>query len=73
MLQLLKSLVKRQSVLYRLPKFLLTALSPFAEDSLAALNKSAFADGSYPLTRRLFVVIKRDGRLDEQAVSLIQI
>jgi len=42
-------------------------VSPFAEDSLAALNKSAFADGSYPLTRRLFVVIKRDGRLDEQA------
>jgi len=42
-------------------------VSPFAGDSLAALNKSAFADGSYPLTRKLFVVIKRDGRLDEQA------
>ncbi len=42
-------------------------VSPFAGDSLTALNKSAFADGSYPLTRRLFVVIKRDGRLDEQA------
>ena len=42
-------------------------ISPFAGGSLAALNKSAFADGSYPLTRRLFVVIKRDGRLDEQA------
>lgn len=42
-------------------------VSPFAGDSLAAVNKSAFADGSYPLTRRLFVVIKRDGRLDEQA------
>lgn len=42
-------------------------VSPFAGDSLAAVNKSAFADGSYSLTRRLFVVIKRDGRLDEQA------
>jgi len=42
-------------------------ISPFGGGSVAALNKSAFADGSYPLTRRLFVVIKRDGRLDEQA------
>lgn len=39
-------------------------VSPFAD---AAVNKSAFADGSYPLTRRLFVIIKRDGRMDEQA------
>jgi len=46
------------------------SLHPFSVlsvNQLAALNKSAFADGSYPLTRRLFVVIKRDGRLDEQA------
>jgi len=42
-------------------------VSPFAGDSLATVNKSAFANGAYPLTRRLFVVIKRDGRLDEQA------
>lgn len=41
--------------------------SPFAEDSITAVNQDAFANGSYPLTRRLFVVIKRDGRLDEQA------
>lgn len=39
-------------------------VSPFAD---TAVNKSAFADGSYPLTRRLFVIIKRDGRMDEQA------
>jgi phosphate transport system substrate-binding protein len=31
------------------------------------INVSAFRDGSYPLTRRLFVVIRRDGTLDEQA------
>ena len=42
-------------------------VSPFAGDNLGAVNKSAFVDGSYFLTRRLFVVIKRDGRLDEQA------
>lgn len=41
-------------------------VSPFA-NGLAAVNKGAFTDGSYPLTRRLFVVIRRDGRLDEQA------
>ncbi len=42
-------------------------VSPVAADNLAVLNKSAFANSSYPLTRRLFVVIKRDGRPDEQA------
>lgn len=39
-------------------------VSPFTD---TAVNKSAFADGSYPLTRRLFVIIKRDGSMDEQA------
>lgn len=42
-------------------------ISPFAGNTLSTVNKNAFADGSYPLTRRLFTVIKRDGRLDEQA------
>jgi ABC-type phosphate transport system substrate-binding protein len=31
------------------------------------INAEAIRDGSYPLTRRLFVVIRRDGLLDEQA------
>jgi ABC-type phosphate transport system substrate-binding protein len=31
------------------------------------INVEAFQDGSYPLTRRLFVVTRRDGTLDEQA------
>ena len=40
---------------------------PFFTDANATiLNKTAFASGSYPLTRRLFVIIKQDGRLDEQ-------
>jgi len=42
-------------------------VSPCADSACAAINKTAFADGSYPITRRLFVIIKRDGRLDEQA------
>jgi ABC-type phosphate transport system substrate-binding protein len=31
------------------------------------VNKAAFLDGTYPLTRRLFVIIRHDGTLDEQA------
>jgi phosphate transport system substrate-binding protein len=31
------------------------------------INAEAFVDGTYPLTRRLFVVIRRDGTFDEQA------
>lgn len=31
------------------------------------VNAQAIWDGTYPLTRRLFVVIRRDGLLDEQA------
>jgi phosphate transport system substrate-binding protein len=31
------------------------------------INATAIRDGSYPLTRRLFVVVRRDGLLDEQA------
>jgi phosphate transport system substrate-binding protein len=31
------------------------------------VNKAAFKDGTYPFTRRLFVIIRQDGTLDEQA------
>lgn len=31
------------------------------------VNAKAFRDGTYPLTRRLFVMIRRDGSIDEQA------
>ncbi len=31
------------------------------------VNAKAFRDGTYPLTRRLFVVVRRDGSIDEQA------
>ncbi|MBP5975479.1 substrate-binding domain-containing protein [Brasilonema sp. CT11] len=31
------------------------------------LNMAAFRDGSYPITRYLYIIIRRDGRADEQA------
>lgn len=40
---------------------------PYLPGNLTAVNEAAIADGSYPITRRLFVIIRRDGRLDEQA------
>lgn len=42
-------------------------VSPCSDDACNAVNNNAFIDNSYPITRRLFVVLKRDGRLDEQA------
>lgn len=42
-------------------------VSPCADSTCAGINEKAFADASYPITRRLFVIIKRDGKLDEQA------
>ncbi len=40
-------------------------IAPFT--SSGEINASAFQDASYPLTRRLFVIIRRDGKADEQA------
>jgi phosphate transport system substrate-binding protein len=40
-------------------------VQPFTENK--QVNASAFQDGSYPMARRLFIVIRRDGSLDEQA------
>ncbi len=40
---------------------------PYFDADKTAVNKTAFANGSYPLARKLFVIIKRDGKLDEQA------
>jgi phosphate transport system substrate-binding protein len=31
------------------------------------LNKTAFQQGDYPITRRLFVIVKENGQIDEQA------
>lgn len=42
-------------------------IEPCTSEACTAINKASFSDGSYPLTRRLFVILKRDGKLDEQA------
>lgn len=42
-------------------------VSPCGDPACTTTDNKAFADGSYPITRRLFVIIKRDGKLDEQA------
>ncbi|MEM7792857.1 MAG: PstS family phosphate ABC transporter substrate-binding protein [Cyanobacteria bacterium P01_C01_bin.118] len=53
-----------------------TFVSPFADtwrtgqdclNQANTMNKSAFRNGDYPLTRRLFVVVKADGSTDEAA------
>jgi len=42
-------------------------VSPCGDSNCQTLNKTALTDNTYPITRRLFIVIKRDGQLDEQA------
>jgi phosphate transport system substrate-binding protein len=42
-------------------------VSPCGDASCTSANDAAFKAGAYPITRRLFVVIRRDGKLDEQA------
>lgn len=40
-------------------------IQPFGADG--RVNSEALRGGNYPVTRRLFVIIRRDGKLDEQA------
>ncbi len=40
---------------------------PFDINNKNRVNITAFANGSYPLTRRLFIVIRQKGGVDEQA------
>lgn len=42
-------------------------VSPCADDTCTSVNQKDFANDVYPLTRRLFVIIRQDGRLNEQA------
>ncbi|MBD2777137.1 substrate-binding domain-containing protein [Iningainema tapete] len=42
-------------------------IPPFSNKNMNQVNQQAFADGSYPITRKLYVIIKKDGGLDEQA------
>jgi phosphate transport system substrate-binding protein len=41
-------------------------IQPFINDG-TQINAAAFKDGTYPLTKRLFIVIRRDGTSDEAA------
>lgn len=66
------SVVIGQKNIYPLPVSIASGenfITPFVDENQAVLNKTVFTNGSYPLTRRLFVIVKRDGKLDEQAGS----
>jgi phosphate transport system substrate-binding protein len=41
-------------------------VAPYS-DNAQSVNRQGFEDGTYPLTRRLFIVLRRDGQRDEQA------
>lgn len=41
--------------------------SPVAPCNGQQVNKADFAKDAYPITRRLFIIVRRDGNLDEQA------
>jgi phosphate transport system substrate-binding protein len=42
-------------------------VSACGDSACTSVDSKAFIDSSYPLTRRLFVIVRRDGKLDEQA------
>ncbi|HEY9826434.1 MAG TPA: substrate-binding domain-containing protein [Stenomitos sp.] len=42
-------------------------VSPCSDNTCSTVNATAFRDSSYPITRRLFVITKKDGSLDEEA------
>lgn len=41
-------------------------VAPFAQSNTTAVNSSAFVNGSYPINKKIFIIVKRDGSLDEQ-------
>jgi phosphate transport system substrate-binding protein len=41
-------------------------VAPYS-DNAQSVNRQGFEDGTYPLTRRLFMILRRDGQRDEQA------
>ena len=43
------------------------SVSPAAGSDTNKVNVAAFTDGSYPLTRKLYIIVKEDGSVDEQA------
>ena len=59
--------VCNQSTVKTLPLSKEVGQLPIASCNGAQVNKADFANDKYPITRRLFIVIRRDGKLDEQA------
>lgn len=59
--------VCNQSTVRTLPIAKETGQSPVNACNGQQVNKDDFAKDAYPITRRLFVIIRRDGKLDEQA------
>jgi phosphate transport system substrate-binding protein len=59
--------VCNQAKVKTLPMAKATGQSPVAACNGQQVNKVDFAKDAYPITRRLFVIIRRDGKLDEQA------
>ncbi|MDZ8238772.1 MAG: substrate-binding domain-containing protein [Nostoc sp. ChiQUE01a] len=41
-------------------------VAPFAQSNTTIANSSALINGSYPLTEKIFIIVKRDGGLNEQ-------
>ncbi|MGB8701065.1 MAG: PstS family phosphate ABC transporter substrate-binding protein [Thermosynechococcaceae cyanobacterium] len=42
-------------------------ISPCRDQTCTDINTQAIAEGTYPITRRLFIIVKRNRSLDEQA------
>jgi phosphate transport system substrate-binding protein len=61
-------LVVRQEMV-RIVPLAKEAGSPYVSPDIGGkeVNSAVITDGSYPITRRLFIIIRRDGTLDEQA------
>ncbi|MFN6562054.1 MAG: PstS family phosphate ABC transporter substrate-binding protein [Nostoc sp. ChiSLP01] len=41
-------------------------VAPFTQSNTTIANSSALINGSYPLTEKIFIIVKRDGGLNEQ-------
>ncbi|MDZ8184005.1 MAG: substrate-binding domain-containing protein [Nostoc sp. ChiSLP02] len=41
-------------------------VAPIAQSNTTMANSSAFINGSYPITKKIFIIVKRDGGLNEE-------
>jgi ABC-type phosphate transport system substrate-binding protein len=66
-LPLLLTVTITSAILGGIAWWLINKFDQRSTSSLSSLNELAFQTGEYPITRRLFVIIKQNGQLDEQA------